>query len=33
MIPWLVASSVCGPKFMVPRHSGLTLSPVRPRKR
>lgn len=30
MIAWLSASSVCGPKFMVPRTSRLTLSPVRP---
>ena len=33
MIRWLVASSVCGPKFMVPRQSGLTRRPVRPRCR
>ena len=30
MIAWLSASSVCGPKFIVPRTSRLTLSPVRP---
>ena len=29
----LSASEVRGPKFMVPRHSGLTLRPVRPRLR
>jgi hypothetical protein len=32
MIWWLVASSVWVPKFMVPRHRGLTRRPVRPRK-
>ena len=31
MIVWLVASSVCQPKFMVPRARRLTLAPVRPR--
>src|SRR5690242_14229830 len=30
MMAWLSASSVCGPKFIVPRTSRLTLSPVRP---
>ncbi len=31
MMPWLVASSVWPPKFMVPRHSRETDSPVLPR--
>src|SRR6266545_3507717 len=31
MIVKLSASAVCWPKFMVPRHSRLTLRPVRPR--
>src|SRR5690606_21186163 len=30
MMAWLSASSVCGPKFIVPRTRRLTLSPVRP---
>ena len=39
MMRWPSASSVCTPvsarmpKFMVPRHSGLTRSPVRPSSR
>ena len=31
MMAWESASSVCGPKFIVPRHSRLTFKPVRPR--
>src|SRR4051794_2062042 len=33
MMAKLSASDVRGPKFMVPKHNGLTLSPVRPRWR
>ena len=33
MIAWLSRSAVCGPKFIVPRHSGETRRPSRPRWR
>jgi hypothetical protein len=33
MIAWLSVSLVRGPKFIVPRHSGLTFNPRRPRCR
>ena len=31
MMLWLVGSSVCQPKFIVPRARRLTFAPVRPR--